>query len=154
MIPFDAYPGEAKVLLGRVVGSNCRHGYGMTFMQVTGQTTCAYCGLDLVASFEAFLQMALDHVVPKSVCKGLTLPDEWAEDCINKVLACAACNGFDNRFAQQPGCACPPTLEAFCELRDRIFAERKARVAACRDKEREFYKRRPWEQRSPTVCRQ
>ena len=151
MMPFDAYPGEGKAPLGRVTGSNCRHGYGMTFMQVTGQTTCAYCGFDLVAAFDAFLQMALDHVVPKSVCKGLSLREEWAEDCINKVLACAACNGFDNRFTPKEACACPPTLEAFCELRDRIFAERKARVTACRNKEREFYRRRLWEQRSPAV---
>src|SRR5262245_17244762 len=125
MMPFDAYPDAGRVLLGRITGSNCRHGYGMTFMQVTGQTSCAYCGLDLVASFEAFLQMALDHVVPKNVCKGLALPIDWAEDCINKVLACSACNGFDNRFTLQGPCDCPSTLEAFCELRDRIFAERK-----------------------------
>jgi hypothetical protein len=151
MMPFDAYPAKGKVLLARVTGSNCRHGYGKKFMQVTGQTTCAYCGLDLVASFEAFLQMALDHVVPKSVCKSLTLPDKWAEDCINKVLACLACNGFDNRFTLQEFCACPPTLEAFCELRDRIFAERKARIAACREKEKEFFNRRLWEQRSRTI---
>jgi hypothetical protein len=151
MLPFDAYPGEGKALLGRVAGSNCRHGYGMTFMQVTWQTTCAYCELDFVASFNAFLQMTLDHVVPRSVCKRFILPNEWAEDCINKVLACSACNSFDNRFAPPQDCACPATLEAFCELRNRIFAERKARIAASRDKEQEFYKRRPWERRSPTI---
>lgn len=151
MLPFDSYPDVGKALLGRVTGSNCRHGYGMTFMQVTGQISCAYCGLDFVASFEAFLQMALDHVVPKSVCKTLALPDDWIEDCINKVLACSACNGFDNRFTLQEPCACPPTLEAFCDLRDRIFAERKARIAACRDKEQEFFNRRLWEQRSRNV---
>jgi hypothetical protein len=86
-------------------------------------------------------------VVPKSVSKSLAMCDEWTEDCINKVLACAACNGFDNRFTPREACPCPPSLEAFCELRNRIFAERKARVAACRDKEREFYNRRLWEQR-------
>jgi hypothetical protein len=151
MMPFDSYPAAGKALLGRVTGSNCRHGYGMTFMQVTGQTTCAYCGLDFVAAFENFLQMALDHVVPKNVCKSRALPDDWAEDCINKVLACMACNGFDNHFTLQESCACPRTLEAFCELRDRIFTERKARIAARRDKEQEFFNRRPWELRSRTV---
>jgi hypothetical protein len=151
MMPFDSYPGEGRVPLGRIAGSNCRRGYGMTFIQVTGQTTCAYCGLDLVACFQAFLQMAIDHVVPKNVCRSLSLPDEWVEDCINKVLACWACNGFDNRFAVEESCACPRTLEAFCELRDRIFAERKARIAVCRKKEEEFFNRRLWEQRSRKV---
>lgn len=148
MMPFDSYPDEGKVPLGPMCGPNCRHGYGMKFMQITGQTTCAYCGLNLVASFEAFLQMALDHVIPRSVCKTLGLRDQWVEDCINKVLACAACNSFDNRFTLQKPCSCPSTLEAFCELRDRVFAERKDRVAAARRKEQEFYNRRPWEQRS------
>jgi hypothetical protein len=76
------------------------------------------------------------------VCKSLTLPDAWTEDCINKVLACSACNGFDNRFKLQPLSACPPTLEGFCELRDSIFAERKARIAVRRAKEQAFFARR------------
>jgi hypothetical protein len=145
MMPFDSYPSEGKALLGRVSGNNCRRGYGLKFMRVTGQTTCAYCGLDLVASFENWLQMALDHVVPRNVCKSISLPDEWTKDCINRVLACSACNGLDNRYKPQVLPDCPRLLTAFCELRDLIFAERKKRIATCRDKERDFFQRRLWE---------
>ncbi|HVS36897.1 MAG TPA: hypothetical protein VMS17_15160 [Gemmataceae bacterium] len=145
MMPFDSYPQQGRLLLRRAVGSNCRHGYGLLFMRVTKQTTCAYCGFDLVASFENWLQMALDHVVPKSFCKSVALPDEWAEDCINKVLACSACNGFDNRYKALALTVCPQSVEAFCLLRDHIFAERKARVAACRQDEQVFFSERPWE---------
>ena len=44
MIPFDEYPEGGRVLLGQVKGANCRHEYGLQFMQKTGQTKCAYCG--------------------------------------------------------------------------------------------------------------
>src|SRR5688500_3252930 len=96
MMPFDSYPGQGKALLGRVGGANCRREYGLRFMKKTGQTACAYCGLDFAASYENWLQMALDHVVPVSVCQSFSLPDEWTDDSTNKVLACAACNSFDN----------------------------------------------------------
>ncbi len=147
MTPFDSYPHEGKVLLGRLSGSNSRKGYGFRFMQITRQTTCAYCDFDLVISFENWLQLVLDHVVPKGVCKGFSLRNDWTEDCINRVLACAACNGFDNRYKPPTLTECPVSLEAFCQLRDEIFEDRKARVAECRKKEREFFERRPWEQR-------
>src|SRR5947209_8765967 len=98
MEPFDSYPGKGKEKLGHTRGSNSRRGYGLKFMRKTGQTRCAYCDLNLVASFDTWLQIALDHVVPKNACTTLSLDRDWTEDCINKVLACAACNGFVNRF--------------------------------------------------------
>jgi hypothetical protein len=116
-------------------------------MQITGQTTCAYCGVDLVISFDHWLQLALDHVVPKGVCKQFGLPGCWTEDRINKVLACAACNGWDNRYKPPALTMCPGSLHAFCQLRDRIFQDRQARVAECRKKEREFFDQRLWERR-------
>lgn len=115
-------------------------------MQKTGQTACAYCGLDLANSFTNWLQMALDHVVPKSVCKKLLLQDEWVEDYTNRVLACGACNGFDNQYKASPETVCPQSLEEFYSLRDRIFNERKARIAARRNEDEAIFKKRPWEQ--------
>jgi hypothetical protein len=115
-------------------------------MRETGQRSCAYCGISLVDTFENWLQMALDHVVPRSVCKSLSIFVDWQEDCFNRVLACLACNGFDNRFKLQVLPACPASLEAFCELRDRIFAERWKRVKICRAEEQEFFSQRHWEQ--------
>src|SRR5438270_13369266 len=125
MLPFDSYPGLGRQLLGRAPGANCRHEYGLTFMRKTGQTVCAYCGVDFSSSYETWLTMALDHVVPVSVCKALEVPDTWREDCSNRVLACAACNGFRNRYALPFEVVLPLTLEAFFDLRDKIFAERK-----------------------------
>ena len=129
MLPFEAYPQQGRTLLGRVKGANCRHEYGLQFMQKTGQSACAYCGLDFAASYENWLEMALDHVVPVSVCKYFSLPVDWTEDCSNRVLACAACNGFDNRYKQAIEEVCPQSLAEFFNMRDRIFAERKSRVA-------------------------
>jgi hypothetical protein len=148
MRPFDSYPGGGNELLGRVVGGNCRRGYGLRFVQKTGQTACAYCGMDLVGSYQSWLQMALDHVVPKSVCKNFSLPDDWVEDYTNKVVTCAACNGFDNRYKPPGDAECPQSLQAFYRLRDRIFAERIARIAECHKTERQLFERRPWEQHS------
>ena len=145
MLPFDGYPGSGRVLLGATPGGTCRREYGLVFMRKTGQTCCAYCGLNFAARYEDWLQMAIDHVVPKSVCGALDIPILWYEDCINKVLACAACNGFDNRYKLPETDVCPATLEEFFILRDRIFSERSERIARRHSKEREFYNLRPWE---------
>lgn len=145
MMPFDEYPGGGKELLGRVPGGNCRHGYCLKFIQKTRQTACAYCGLPLLKSYQNWLQMALDHVVPRGVCGKLSLPQDWVEDYGNRVLTCAACNGFDNRYKPPPTTTCPQSLEDFFGLRDRIFADRKARIAACHKKETEFFEGRPWQ---------
>jgi hypothetical protein len=144
MKPFDDYPKGGTELLGLTKGSNCRHGYGLTFMQRTCQTKCAYCQVDLVQSFENWLQMALDHVIPKNVCRDLCIRDDWREDCINKVLACSACNSFDNRYRLGELPQCPSSLEDFCKLRDCIFEERCKRVAIRRQKEHEFFNRGLW----------
>ncbi len=145
MDPFASYPHNGRTLLGPVKGDTCRNGYGLKFMQKTGQTKCAYCGLDFVESYENWLTMVLDHVVPVSVCRALNLPVEWQEDCLNKVLACAACNGFRNRYKPSASIVIPSSLVEFCVLRDRIFAERKQLIAQSHKKERAIFATRPWE---------
>src|SRR5688500_9912407 len=118
MQPFDSYPQHGRALLGVVKGSNCRRDYGLRFMQITGQTSCAYCGRDLVNSYENWLNIALDHVIPTSVCNGFGLPADWIDDCSNRVLACSSCNGFLNRYKPSLDVACPVSLEEFFNLRD------------------------------------
>lgn len=144
MRPFDEYPGSGRELIGRVSGANCRHEYGLQFMRNTGQTTCAYCGADFAGSYETWLTMALDHVVPTSVCRKLGIPDEWADDCANKVLACAACNSFGNRYVPTDSPPKPIGLDDFLALRDRVFAERKEIIGRRHQSERAFFDRRPW----------
>jgi hypothetical protein len=144
MRPFDSYSGRGIVLLDGIGGGTCRHDYGPKFQQRTNQTMCAYCGISLVDTYEHWLQMAIDHVVPKSVCASLGIQPAWMEDCINKVLSCAACNGFKNRFKPHADTSCPATLDEFCALRDRLFAERKVIVAERHIVERAFYDKEPW----------
>jgi len=144
ILPFESYPHHGRVLLGSVGGDNCRRGYGLQFMQRTGQTRCAYCGVDFTASYEIWLTMALDHVVPASVGKGMCIPLEWTEDCASKVLACAACNSFHNRYKPPSSILCPKNLEEFFNLRDAIFLERKGLIAARHISEREFFEQSKW----------
>ena len=137
---------ESRVLLGRVHGANCRHEYGLHFMKLTGQTHCAYCDMDLATRYADWLQMALDHVVPSSICMHLGIQKEWVEDCANRVLACATCNGFGNRYMAGENVVCPTSLEGFFDLRDAIFAERKVLIAQRHVEERAFFAKRLWEQ--------
>ena len=90
--------------------------------------------------------MALDHVVPRSVCGTLGLHVDWVEDCSNKVLACGACNSFFNRYKPAGELVCPSTLDAFYDLRDRIFQERRPPILQKHRDERAFFERRAWEQ--------
>jgi len=143
--PFSTYPGGGRHLLGRVRGANCRREYGLRHQQVTGQNTCGYCGKSLVDSYDHWLQMAYDHVVPANVGAAATIPTEWMDDMINRVLSCVACNGFKNRWKPETPAACPANLEAFLALRDSVFAIRKVAIQERHVEERGFYDKRPWE---------
>lgn len=139
-LPFENYPQHGRKLLGLVAGDNCRHGYGLTYIQKTKQTYCAYCGLDLLGVYENWLNMALDHVVPYSVCQILNVPKEWREDYSNRVLSCTTCNTFGNRYV--PKDLLPPTtLEEYYNLRDAIFLERRRLILERHQQERAFFEK-------------
>jgi hypothetical protein len=145
MKPFERYPGSGHVLPGALRGTNARHEYGLQLQRVTGEHACAYCGLDLTATYEHWLLLQVDHVVPVSVALKLGVPRALYQDLLNCVLACSACNGFDNRFAYlEPIATGQWSLEAFVELRDLIFALRQDRIAKQRISERAFYDAKPW----------
>ena len=144
MIPFDSYPGNGRVLLGIMRGSNSRHDYCSKFLRLTGQKSCAYCDKELTGTYEAWLSIVLDHVVPVSVCKALNVPVEWAWDYSNTVLACTACNGFCNRYKLESFPENDLSLDDFYNLRDDTFGKRKLLIAARHSKEQEFFTRRPW----------
>jgi hypothetical protein len=103
--------------------------------------TCAYCGTVLFSSYDRWLTLQVDHAVPTSVAKNLGIPFQLYEDMFNLVLACAACNGFDNRYRYRVDV--PPqatwTVEEVVVIRDAIFADRSARIAARHDIERAFF---------------
>jgi hypothetical protein len=142
-LPFNSYPNYGRKLLGQVRGDSCRHGYGLEFMRLTGQTKCAYCGIDLAETYENWLNMALDHVVPHSICQTWKVPAEWREDYSNRVLSCTTCNTFGNRYSPKT-LSCPSTLEEFYNIRDAIFIERKNLILDRHRKERFFFDKRPW----------
>lgn len=140
MYPFDTYPLQGRELIGRLRGDGCRRGYGLDFMRKTGLTQCAFCAeVDFVADYRAWLSMAVDHVVPVSVCIKLGIPDDWREDCSNRALTCAACNGFRNRY--EPKLAIPLTwsLNQFFAFRDQVFVERRQIVAEAHAADREQF---------------
>lgn len=143
VLPFADYPHQGRELLGRVSGDNCRSGYGLNFQRLTGQDHCAYCGISMVGSYENWLTMTLDHVIPDSVCKSLDLPEEWNQDYSNRVLCCTACNTFGNRY--KPDIVnVPKTLDEFYDLRDRVFTERKFLISERHKIERLFFETKPW----------
>lgn len=100
-------------------------------------------------TYEQWLTMAYDHVVPSSVCSSHGLAALFSNDIINHVLTCAECNGFKNRWAPEEPFSCPTTVEAFVGVRDRIFAVRCKRILERRELEERFHEHKLWEQRVP-----
>jgi hypothetical protein len=130
MLPFDLYPDGGRQLMKAGKGASARHEYGSELMQRTGQRRCAYCETDLTATYQTWLTMVVDHVIPIKLCKSSHIRESWCWDYSNAVLACAACNGFCNRYSPSFHIVPPETLEAFYDLRDKIFNERKKLIAA------------------------
>jgi hypothetical protein len=141
VLPFDRYPQAGRAPLGPPTGANARHEYGRWLAELTGVTWCAYCGLDLFGAYERWLLLQVDHVVPVAEALRLGVPAGWANDRFNCVLACAGCNGFDNRYTVSETGPHEWRLEAFIALPDRVFAERWQRIADRRARERAAFDR-------------
>ena len=145
MSPFDRYPGGGRKPFGRRRGDTARQGYGLQLRRETGERSCAYCGLDLFSDYDRWLTLQVDHVVPLNVAADLGVPLDLYEDMFNLVLACAACNGFDNRYRYRVGLSPQATwtVEAFVALRDTVFTERCKRIEVRRAAERAFFDKLP-----------
>lgn len=131
--PADAAP----VWLGKPNQGDgtCRGGYGVDVVKRYG-ANCAYCNRDLSASYEDWLDLSVDHVVPRNaVAAGV--PSEWIEDLHNHVPCCRACNEFLNGFRITVDI--PTDIVGFLALRDSVLDAK--RVHACRrhDVERERF---------------
>ena len=145
MRPFDDYPGGGYSILRTLTGGNARQGYGHWLVE-HGQTSCAYCGMSLVDSYQHWLLLTVDHVIPVSDSDRkhghrLGIRRSWHESYSNIVLACSGCNGFRNRY-QIPLEERRESWEEseFFEFRDKVFQEKKDRVADARTSEISFYK--------------
>ena len=137
--PFARYPGGGRVLLGAPAGGDgtARLGYGVPAVRQCG-TACAYCQRDLGSTYEGWLDLTIDHVVPMNAVNS-DIPREWLNDLANIVTCCAACNGFLNRYvAAISGVV---TQDDFFELRDQCFHEKCDRAMARHVKERERFEK-------------
>jgi hypothetical protein len=136
-LPFTRYTGGGRALLGkpRQGDLTARHSYGPPVFEECGYS-CVYCGLDMEHTYEGWLQISVDHVVPKnSISKGV--PVEWIEDIANLVTCCRACNEFGNQFVITG--LLPADLAAFFDLRDATFVARRATILARHATERAWY---------------
>lgn len=139
-LPFYSYPGGGRILMEKLRGGDCRHGYGYDLMRITDQTKCAYCGLDFTKNCENWLQLMLDHVVPRKTGRERGIRLDWLDNGANKVPACPACNGYLNRFQLDGGSYSIRSLDEFFNLRDKVFLDRKTAIQARKNKEAAFFK--------------
>lgn len=144
MKPFDDYPEGGYTILRKLKGANARREYGH-WLVTHGQSSCAYCGMSLVDSYQHWLLLTVDHVIPVSDKdrRGghrLGIPKQWHESYSNIVLACSGCNGFRNRYEvswQEPEEYWKES--DFFEFRDRVFREKSALIKEARNSEISFY---------------
>ena len=136
-IPFARYREGGRQLLG-IPGQGdvtARHGYGPPVFRECG-FTCAYCGFDMGATYQTWLQISVDHVIPhSSLARGY--PREWIEDLVNLVTCCRSCNEFMNAYSVSN--PVPVSDEAFFELRDRHFLAKRALALAAHERERSWH---------------
>ena len=68
MLPFERYEGNGRRLLSPLKGGDgaCYRGYGLPVFAQCG-TAWAYRGREMRESYEAGLDIAVDHVIPRSV---------------------------------------------------------------------------------------
>jgi 5-methylcytosine-specific restriction endonuclease McrA len=142
-LPFITYPkDEAELRKSIWIGANCRHEYGLKFIQKTHQSCCAYCGKPLTKCYDAWVTMVLDHVVPLSVCEDedFGIKPEFCWSLANAVLACTTCNGFDNQYKPSSKRQIK-TFQEFLNLRDEIFVKRRERIQEKHKEEKAFFER-------------
>jgi 5-methylcytosine-specific restriction endonuclease McrA len=131
--PDDAVPGW----LGKPAQGDgtCRGGYGLAVVERYG-ARCAYCDRDLAATYESWLDLSVDHVVPRNG-KSAGIPDEWIEDLHNHVPCCRACNEFLNGF--RVTVAVPDDIAGFLALRESILEAKRIHALKRHRTEREKF---------------
>jgi len=139
MIPFERYQKGGQEPLGLPPSGDgtCRHGYGPPVFAQCGDT-CAYCGRALLDSYDAWLSVSVDHVVPRSV-SWYSARLQWVEDIFNLVTCCRACNEFLNQYLCAE--AEPTTVAAFVDIRNRVFVGKQEHARQRHADERDWYGR-------------
>jgi hypothetical protein len=136
MEPFKNYRGNGKQLLEPlVIQGTCRRDYGRIVLKECGGF-CVYCGRNLTESYEAWLSLSVDHVIPIST-RWVKDREDWIYNLINCVTCCRACNEFLNHYEVRD--EMPETLEAFCDLRDNHFQRKKEKALGCHKRDKTFF---------------
>lgn len=133
---FERYPEEGKKLIGQPRGATARHDYGPQVAEYSGWA-CAYCSRDLLHSYEAWLDLQIDHVIPCYLIKR-GFNERWVLDIANCVACCSACNAFLNGYRVNEENR-PLTEEDFFELRDHVFAEKKKKAQQRHEEEKQYW---------------
>jgi Fe-S oxidoreductase len=102
-------------------------GYGFRIHQ-RDNFTCRFCGADGTQSFDTWLTLSCDHLLPKGH------PERENPDYI--VTACNFCNTADNRYFDH---ATERGLEFDGKTPDELVAQRWRYVQAVRQRYREFW---------------
>jgi hypothetical protein len=87
----------------------------------------------LLESYESWLDVSVDHVVPQSTAwqgRGKA----WIRDIFNLVTCCRACNEFLNQYTVRD--KEPATVDEFTTLRDQVFAAKREKARKRHDDER------------------
>jgi hypothetical protein len=94
-----------------------------------GGDKCAYCGIYVAETYELSLRFTADHIIPQRMIDH-GYRQVWIDDLVNLVACCPECHELDLGF--QLDTPAPRTKNGFFDLRDRVFVQRKARIAVRR----------------------
>ncbi len=143
-MPFVNYPRGGRELLEVRVKETTRarreKRVQRIFEMCKGQ--CVYCGIDLSSSYESWLYLSVDHVIPKEAVKiwDEEKYGEWIYDMSNCVLCCRACNDFSNYYKNYYDIEAPPKDKSqFFDMRDEIFCAKREYVIKKHQEERAWY---------------
>lgn len=94
-IPFERYRGAGRELLERppLGDGSCRRGYGPPVFSECG-TACAYCGREMGESYDSWLDLSIDHVIPGNTVKRLGWRREWIDDLATSSPAAGPATSF------------------------------------------------------------
>lgn len=136
--PFARYARSGAELRGIPAWGDgtARHGYGRPVFAECGYQ-CVYCGFDMGAPYENWLNLSVDHVVPGHLVKA-GWPREGVLDRINLVTCCRACNEFLNGY-RLADLTVPMTFADCIAVRDIAYDQKKELALARHAVERERY---------------
>lgn len=97
-----------------------------------------YCGQPMGESYEAWLQISIDHVIPLQM-QSASYPILWLKDIANCVTCCRPCNDFLQKRIDNPA---PATLEEFFILRDQVFLQKLGAARSRHEIERTWFAER------------